>query len=219
MNGLDTNQRHHERKSETNKSHHATTGSGGVCGDLIYYEPYPREHLPHSLPVVHVLAVLQKMKSRIRTIIALAVLLIVLGAAAVIALRPDQYHTSERRAAKEQMIEDIKIQVERLDPNKTFEGGAWWDDSFMRFEDGSWIAYRAQCHKVDPKVYDIFIGKGSNGSWYYSTFHFCIGMFMLEGEEQIESLDEFISTYSLKKFDGVSDQALLPTWHASDFAP
>ena len=120
------------------------------------------------------------MKSRIRIIIALAVLLIV-GAAAVIALRPDQYHTSERRAAKERMIDAIGLQVERLDPNKKIEGGDWWDKSFIRFADGSWITYRAQCHKVDPKVYDIFIGKGSDGAWYYSTYLFCIGMMMLQG--------------------------------------
>lgn len=165
------------------------------------------------------LDVLQEMKSRIRIIIALAVLLIVLGASAVIALRPDQYHTSERRAAKERMIDAIGLQVERLDPNKKIEGGDWWDESFIRFADGSWIAYRAQCHKVDPNVYDIFIGKGSDGAWYYTTYHFCIGMMMLQGEDQMESLESFITKYALEKFDGASDQALLPTWPRSDSAP
>jgi hypothetical protein len=159
------------------------------------------------------------MKRRIWIIITLAALLLVLGVVGVIALRPDQYHTSERRAAKERMIGDIGRQVEQLDPNRKIEGGDWWDESFIRFGDGSWIAYRAQCHKVDPKVYDIFIGKGSDGVWYYSTYHFCIRMMMLQGEDQMDSLGDFISKYALEEFDGISDKALLRTWPKSTSTP
>lgn len=159
------------------------------------------------------------MKNRIRIAGVLATLLIVVLVFTVIATRPDQYHTPERRAAKHLMIENIDRQVARLDPETELEGTEWWDDTFIRFYDGSWIAYRAQCHKVDPKVYDLFIGRASDGSWYYSTFHFCIGMLALRDHDQMESLQYFISEYALERFDGTSDQALLPTWPRSASKP
>ena len=146
-------------------------------------------------------------------------ILIAAAVVAFFALRPDRYHTRERRAAKAQMIEGIGKQVARLNPDTELKGGAWWDGEFIRFYDGSWIAYRAQCHKVDPKVYDLFIGRGSDGNWYYSTYHFCIGMLALQGHDQMDRLQDFISEYSLETFDGSSDQALLPTWPQSTSEP
>lgn len=156
------------------------------------------------------------MKNRIRIAGALVMLLIAGLVFTFLATRPDQYHTPERRAAKARMIGDIKSQVARLDPETELQKTEWWDDTFIRFYDGSWIAYRAQCHKVDPKVYDLFIGRASDGNWYYSTFHFCIGMLALRDHDQMESIHHFISEYALESFDGSSDQALLPTWPRSD---
>lgn len=159
------------------------------------------------------------MKNRIRIIGILAMTFLAAVVVAFFALQPDRYHTRERRAAKAQMIEEIGQQVARLSPDTELEGGKWWNEDFIRFYDGSWIAYRAQCHKVDPKVYDLFIGRGSDGTWYYSTHHFCIGMLALQDHDQMDNLQDFISEYSLESFDGSSDQALLSTWPQSTSGP
>ncbi|BCX46781.1 hypothetical protein HAHE_06890 [Haloferula helveola] len=152
------------------------------------------------------------MKSWVRIVGVLALLLAVGGPVVWVVTRPDEYHTPERRAAKRQMIQDIGEQVVDLDPENQLKRYEWWDDEFIQFYDGSWIAYRAQCHKVDPKVYDLFIGRASDGNWYYSTYHFCVGMLALQGHDQMDTLEDFISEYALETFDGASDQALLPTW-------
>ena len=77
--------------------------------------------------------------------------------------------------------------------------------------DGSWLCYRAQCHKQDSKVWDIFVAKASDGRWYYSDYHFCVGMMVLSSWGQPTSLEQFKRRYALEEFDGVSDLALEPT--------
>ena len=149
----------------------------------------------------------------------LATLLIAGLVVTFLATRPDKYHTTERRAAKSRMIEDIARQVPRLKPETELQGTEWWNDTFIRFYDGSWIVYRAKCQKVDPKIFDLFIGRASDGSWYYSTYHFCIRMLALQDHDQMDSLQYFISEYALERFDGASDQALLPTWPQSASKP
>lgn len=155
------------------------------------------------------------MNNRIRIVGALAMVFIAGLVFAFLATRPDQYHTLERRAAKARMIEAIERQVGQLDPETKLEEGDWWDDTFIRFDDGSWITYRARCQKVDPEVFDLFIGRESDGSWYYSTYHFCVGMLALRDSAQMDRLDDFVSYYALERVDGASDQALLPTWPRS----
>lgn len=78
--------------------------------------------------------------------------------------------------------------------------------------DASWLAYRAQCHKEDPKIHDIFIARASDGNWYYSDYHFCKEMMVLAMDGQPESLQRFKARYFLGRFDGGSDESLQPTW-------
>jgi hypothetical protein len=59
-------------------------------------------------------------------------------------------------------------------------------------------------------VHDIFIAKGSDGKWYYTDFHFCVRMMVLN--DQPASLAEFKHRYFLAEFDGVSDAALERSW-------
>lgn len=46
----------------------------------------------------------------------------------------------------------------------------------------------------------------------YSTYHFCIDMIVLRGDEQSEDLAGFAKTYHLRSFDGHSDECLQKTW-------
>ncbi len=147
----------------------------------------------------------------------LLVILMVLGCVmAVLFLvqrRTDPHHSAERREWKDQAIIAIGNDLKDPDhPKKRREWDGWLTKSIIVCEDGSWLAYRSQCHKEDPKVHDIFVAKASDGRWYYSDFHFCVGAVVLEMRGQPESLERFKVGYLLAEFDGVSDAALAPTW-------
>ncbi|MCW1914355.1 hypothetical protein OJ996_12265 [Luteolibacter sp. GHJ8] len=124
----------------------------------------------------------------------------------------DVYHTRERRAAKDAMIQSIRADLAAAPTPAQPGDGEWYDGEAIFNEDGSWLAYRSRCHKQDPKVYDLFIAKGSDGKWYYSSYHFCIDAMVLGSNDQAASLDEFKRSYSLMEFDGESDDALAKTW-------
>jgi hypothetical protein len=130
----------------------------------------------------------------------------------VLFVRPDIYHTRERRAAKEEMIRSINSDLSRRNSPIRPAGDEWMDAKAIFNEDGSWLAYRSRCHKQDPKVYDLFIAKASDGRWYYSTYHFCIDAIVLDMNGRPSSLEDFRKDYSLVEFDGRSDEALKPTW-------
>lgn len=87
-------------------------------------------------------------------------------------------------------------------------------------QSGEWLVYKSHCNKRPPHyVSDIFLAKGSNGKWFYSTYHFCVGMLVLRMDQDIQppSLDYFVTEYDLREFDGKSDECLKATraWPAS----
>jgi hypothetical protein len=57
-----------------------------------------------------------------------------------------------------------------------------------------------------------FLGRAFDGKLYYSTHHFCIRKLVLGQDEQPASLKQFVETYSLRGFDGRSDECLNKTW-------
>ena len=94
----------------------------------------------------------------------------------------------------------------------------WLSDKIILTGSGEWLVYRSHCSKARPhNVKDIFLAKGSDGKWYYSTFHFCVGMVVLRGEPQPPDLKMFVHEYNLREFDGQSDECLKETksWPAS----
>jgi hypothetical protein len=147
-----------------------------------------------------------------RKTILISLLIAGAGAAAWVSLRkPDPHHSAERRAWKDRAVTEIKREA-AVPPDAGTRDGEWLTAERIACADGSWLAYRSQCHKQDPKVHDIFIAKASDGRWYYSDYHFCIGALVLESNGQPESLEKFKSAYFLAEFDGSSDAALSPTW-------
>lgn len=83
---------------------------------------------------------------------------------------------------------------------------------------GKWIAYASICRKSDFWIKDIFIGRGSDEKWYYSTYHFCNGMFAMMMDydmpqrPQPESIAAFAQRHALREFDGESNECLKKTW-------
>ncbi|MEI6195768.1 MAG: hypothetical protein WCS42_15720 [Verrucomicrobiota bacterium] len=90
----------------------------------------------------------------------------------------------------------------------------WLTDHMILMLGGEWLVYKSHCSKESPHlVHDIFLAKGSNGKWFYSTCHFCVGMcalVMMQDEPPVD-LATFARRYHLKEFDGVSDTCLQPT--------
>ena len=77
----------------------------------------------------------------------------------------------------------------------------WLTDKLILMENGEWLVYRSHCAKAKPHtVKDIFLAKGSDGNWYYSTFHFCVGMVGLRGEQETQppNLAMFVHEYNLR---------------------
>jgi|LakMenEpi05May12_1017382.scaffolds.fasta_scaffold01800_1 hypothetical protein len=161
-----------------------------------------------------------------RKVAAILLVIACIGAGVIFVAmkRVDVHHTSERRLWKDTAIMKIKADLKATDylekrfgeipkPLGFFDSSEQWltPDTIV-CRDASWLAYRAQCHKEDPKVHDIFVAKASDGKWYYSDFHFCIDMMTLGSNGQPASLKEFKHLYFLHEFDGVSDAALDPTW-------
>lgn len=86
-------------------------------------------------------------------------------------------------------------------------------------KNGDWIVCQNVCAKEQNTGVknDLFIGRGSDGKWYYSTFHFCVGKCVLQMERQPDSLAQFIDGYWLAPFDGKSDDSLKVTWDGGPY--
>lgn len=79
-------------------------------------------------------------------------------------------------------------------------GHEWLSDHLISMDSGEWIVYFAECSKANPRIADIFVGKSSDGKWYYSTYHFCVGMMNIRTRPP--TLVDFTNDYSLCEFDG-----------------
>ena len=80
-------------------------------------------------------------------------------------------------------------------------------------QNGDWIVCENICQKEDNRIHDLFIGRGSDGRWYYSTFHFCVDLMVLHVEDrQPATLAQFADGFYLTPFDGRSDDCLRQTW-------
>ncbi len=131
-----------------------------------------------------------------------------------------------RRAWKNRVIAEISGQAKdqawlaaelasmRGATNSPIESDAWLSRNLIVMTNGDWVAYRNICRKQNFWIRDLFIGRGSDGHWYYSTYHFCINMFVLSGmgKGQPGSIAEFTKDYYARQFDGQSDECLKKTW-------
>lgn len=159
------------------------------------------------------------------TQLALALALLCAIICAVVFLRPASLQSSARRNWKDKSIAEITARVAdpewltnelakfRLQgaPDET-DDGTWLSDHLIVTRNGEWLAYANVCQKKDRRIQDLFLARGSDGHWYYSTYHFCVGMVVLRMEEQPEDLVTFVKAYSLGTFDGQSDDCLQRTW-------
>src|SRR5438067_927658 len=158
-------------------------------------------------------------------IIAAGSILVLAGIGVAVFLRAPSLQSSARREWKQKSIAEIAARVanpgwpanelSRLKAESTSEaseGTRWLSDRIIVTRKGEWLAYASSCQKEDGLIPDIFLARGSDGHWYYSTYHFCVGMVVLRMEDQPEDLATFAKTYFLRTFDGQSDDCLQKTW-------
>jgi type II secretory pathway pseudopilin PulG len=88
----------------------------------------------------------------------------------------------------------------------------WLSERLVLMQNGEWIVCANKCSKEDWNFDDIFVGKASDGKWYYSTFHFCTGMVVLRIQGRPAGLDSFKKQYFLREFSGDADSLLDRTW-------
>ena len=115
-----------------------------------------------------------------------AVLLIAAGIAVL--TRGGQLQSNERRSWKQKSIgliaervADLAWPTNELSRLKAPSAGApsggtdasWLSDRIILTRKGEWLAYANICRKEDRRIQDLFLARGSDGRWYYSTFHFC----------------------------------------------
>jgi hypothetical protein len=149
---------------------------------------------------------------------------VAIGAVFLLASR-QRLDSKARRVWKEKAVSDLTRQVgdaaliqkeiAALKGKTTteFEWDKWISAHLILMTNGDWMAYRNVCAKEGGHIPDLFLGRGSDGKWYYSTYHFCIGMLVLKDMVgQPESLAKFRADCFLQEFDGRSDECLKKTW-------
>ncbi len=151
-----------------------------------------------------------------------AVVVLVLVVGILVVRSADRLHSPARKRWKEKGISDITrrigdtnwlaLETKKVKANAASDPEMWFSDGLIVMSNADWIAYAAECSKKDHRIHDIFIGRTSDGRWYYSTYHFCVEMLVLRMEDQSESLTNFIAKYFLREFDGHSDDCLETTW-------
>ena len=88
----------------------------------------------------------------------------------------------------------------------------WAQDHVLLMTNGECIIYVYRHGDNSGFVDHLFLGHGSNGRWLYSTYHFCNSMVGVLGEDPPGSIGEFAKRFSVREFDGRSDECLQHTW-------
>lgn len=100
-------------------------------------------------------------------------------------------------------------QIRNPTPNLNF---GWAHDHVILMTNGEYIVY-AFWHGFNSGAVDhLFLAHGTDGKWYYSTYHFCSHMAGIVGDDPAGSTAEFAARYSARQFDGKSDECLKHTW-------
>ena len=111
--------------------------------------------------------------------------------------------------ASEGIVEELRM----LKLNQgTDQGRGWAGSRILLMKNGEYLIYVWRHGYNIGTVDHLFLAHGSDGRWYYSTFHFCQQMVGLGSDSAPESISEFASRYAVREFDGRSDVCLQHTW-------
>ena len=150
--------------------------------------------------------------------VPLAMLLLLVGGRALVQYKynraRDHWKTAALRRLSETSISNEQIstelhQIRNPTPNLNI---GWAHDDVILMTNGEYLVY-AWWHGANSGFVDhLFLAHGTDGKWYYSTYHFCNGMAGILGDDPPGSIREFTARYSVRDFDGKSDDCLNHTW-------
>jgi len=96
------------------------------------------------------------------------------------------------------------------------KAGRWTGHHALMMKNGEYLLYEfrhgANARYLSSLGPHLFLARGSNGRWYYSTYHFCMNMAAVIGEAPPDSVSDFSKKYFAREFDGKSDECLNRTW-------
>jgi len=119
----------------------------------------------------------------------------------------------ERLAALSFTNEDISRELEDLKAHRGVgEHREWTGDHILLMTNDEYLVYASRHGFNSGFVDHLFLARGSDGRWYYSTYHFCTRMAGVMADDPPGSIAEFTRTYSTRQFDGKSDECLQHTW-------
>jgi hypothetical protein len=95
-------------------------------------------------------------------------------------------------------------------PTPTLDVG-WVHDHVIPMTNGECLIYAFR-HGSNNDMDHLFLAHGTDGKWYYSSYHFCNRMVGILADGPSGSIREFAKRYSLREFDGKSDECLKHTW-------
>jgi hypothetical protein len=88
----------------------------------------------------------------------------------------------------------------------------WAGENVLMMTNGEYLIYVFR-HGFNNGVVDhLFLAHGSDGRWWYSTYHFCSHMVGVRSDDPPGSIAEFSRRYSAREFDGKSEECLKHTW-------
>ena len=132
-------------------------------------------------------------------------------------------HLQARAAWKTSALErlasqslDNEIISEELETLKASRGAGssqnWIGENVLMMSNNEYLVYASRHGSSREFVDHLFLAHGSDGHWYYSSYHFCNSMVMLMSDEPPGSIVDFVSRYAAREFDGKSDVCLQSTW-------
>ena len=108
----------------------------------------------------------------------------------------------------EEILTEID-QIKHPTPNLDF---GWTHEHVLLMTNNECLVYAFRHGFNNGFVDHLFLAQGSDGRWYYSTYHFCNSMAAVIGDGQPGSISEFVRRYSVREFDSKSDVCLQHTW-------
>ena len=109
--------------------------------------------------------------------------------------------------------EDVSRELNVMKDNRGVgEHQQWTSDRILLMTNDEYLVYASRHGFNNGFVDHLFLARGSDRRWYYSTYHFCHSMAGVIGEDPPGSIAEFSSRYAVREFDGKSDVCLEHTW-------
>lgn len=99
-------------------------------------------------------------------------------------------------------------QIRHPTPNLDF---GWAHEHVVAMTNGEYLVYAFWHGANSGFVEHLFLAHGTDGKWYYSTYHFCNRMAAISADDPPGSIGEFANRYWLREFDGKSDECLRST--------